>query len=101
MTEQVERVRKWRGGDQDEKWRLEIETDIFDRRGPALVTLWAEHEEPDLPPDRALVVATPAEARQMAAALLAEADNAEANNRRRVREGHMDPSALPEDPHDH
>lgn len=72
---------RWDGGDPDgDNWCLEIEVDRFKQDAPLVVSIWVEGEEEDGVRFDSLVTATPEQAREMAATLIACADSAERQN---------------------
>jgi hypothetical protein len=78
---------KWEGGSVDgHRWELEIETDRFSGEEPFVVSIWLEGTESDEGDFSALAMASPGQAREMAAALMVEADHVEAANRRHLED---------------
>jgi hypothetical protein len=78
-----ERIREWSGTDGEESWTLEVETDCFKEGAPFVVSLWTEYDEGlGRDAEKTLVCASPEQARQIATALIAEADCAEQNTAR-------------------
>jgi hypothetical protein len=71
-------VRRWEFDDDEPAW-LEIEDDRMKSGDPACVTLWAEQGE-HRSQRETLICATPDQAREMAAELLASAKDADRAN---------------------
>jgi len=67
----------WRGNDYGETWKLEVEVDVMEIDGPVVVTVYLECNAPGDPKEAALACVTPAQAREIAAALLTSADLAD------------------------
>jgi hypothetical protein len=75
-------VSRWENTERDgTRWWVEIESDMWDYEKEGLVvSIWTENEDPeddDTRPVQTLVMASPQQAREMAAALVRCADHVE------------------------
>jgi hypothetical protein len=68
---------QWRNDDCEEPWSAEIEMDVFNESEGAVVSIEAKHDGEDT-----LITPSPAQAREMAAAILRSADAADDHNAR-------------------
>lgn len=70
----VDGMAVWEGGEADDPWKIELESDAFDEDEGLVVSLWVEN---DGDRDAGLARLSPADARGVAAELLALADHVE------------------------
>lgn len=79
--ESTDSPNRWENTDRDgTHWSVEIEPDAFNDEEGLIVSIWTENEDPedeDPRPIQSLVMASAAQAREMAACLLVCADRVE------------------------